>query len=84
MVLGRVRTVLNWPRTIDLDILTYGDICMEEEALCIPHPRMLEREFVLLPLQEIAPGVIEKVKKIRKLKKIKKITTQAKRKKRIK
>jgi 2-amino-4-hydroxy-6-hydroxymethyldihydropteridine diphosphokinase len=84
MVLGRVRTVLNGPRTIDLDILTYGDICMEEEALCIPHPRMLEREFVLLPLQEIAPGVIEKVKKIRKLKKIKKITTQAKRKKRIK
>ena len=84
MVLGRVRTVLNGPRTIDLDILTYGDICIEEEALCIPHPRMLEREFVLLPLQEMAPGVIEKVKKIRKLKKVKKISTQAKRKKRIK
>jgi 2-amino-4-hydroxy-6-hydroxymethyldihydropteridine diphosphokinase len=94
MVLGRVRTVLNGPRTIDLDILTYGDICIEEEALCIPHPRMLEREFVLIPLQEIAPGVIEKVKKIRKLKKVnakkpakkavKKISTQAKRKKRIK
>jgi 2-amino-4-hydroxy-6-hydroxymethyldihydropteridine diphosphokinase len=93
MVLGRVRTVLNGPRTIDLDILTYGDICIEEDALCIPHPRMLEREFVLLPLQEIAPGVIEKVKKIKKAAKkikkpakkaVKKISTQAKRKKRIK
>jgi 2-amino-4-hydroxy-6-hydroxymethyldihydropteridine diphosphokinase len=82
-VLGRIRTVLNGPRTIDLDILTYGDVCIAEEALCVPHPRMLEREFVLLPLQEIAPGVIEKVRKIRKLKKVK-VRVKAKRKKRIK
>ncbi len=53
-LLGRVRTVANAARTIDLDILTYGDVCMNEEALCIPHPRMLERDFVMIPLQEIA------------------------------
>jgi len=77
--LGRVRTALNGPRTIDLDILTYGDVCMAEEALCIPHPRILEREFVLLPLREIAPSVIEKVRE-----KAKKAVIKAKRKKRIK
>lgn len=55
--LGRVRTVKNAPRTIDLDILCYGDYRIQEEALCIPHPRMLEREFVMKPLGEIAPQV---------------------------
>ena len=57
-LLGRVRTVLNGPRTIDLDILTYGDVCMNEPALCIPHPRMLQRSFVVVPLKEIAPDVL--------------------------
>lgn len=56
--LGRIRTVINGPRSIDLDILTYGDIRMREEALCIPHPRMLERDFVLVPLREIAPAAV--------------------------
>jgi len=67
--LGRVRTVVNGPRTIDLDILTYGDTCITEEALCIPHPRILEREFVLAPLREIAPAVIAKIKKLASAKK---------------
>jgi len=62
LTLGRVRTVLNAPRPIDLDILTYGDICMEEEALCLPHPRMLERDFVLIPLSEIAPELVKKLR----------------------
>jgi 2-amino-4-hydroxy-6-hydroxymethyldihydropteridine diphosphokinase len=59
--LGRVRTVKNGARTIDLDILTYGDIVMQEAALCIPHPRMLERDFVLIPLSEISGELVEKL-----------------------
>jgi len=62
--LGRVRVVVNGPRTIDLDILLYGDIRMQEEALCIPHPRMLERDFVMVPLQEIAPGLARKLRSV--------------------
>ncbi|MFH1281223.1 MAG: 2-amino-4-hydroxy-6-hydroxymethyldihydropteridine diphosphokinase [Candidatus Omnitrophota bacterium] len=56
--LGRLRTVVNGPRTIDLDILLYGDICINEQALNIPHPRILERDFVLYPLKEIAPDLV--------------------------
>ena len=50
--LGRVKTVENGPRTIDLDILLYDDELVENARLCIPHKRMLEREFVLRPLCE--------------------------------
>ncbi|RJO64077.1 MAG: 2-amino-4-hydroxy-6-hydroxymethyldihydropteridine diphosphokinase [Candidatus Omnitrophota bacterium] len=59
--LDRVRTVKNAPRTIDLDILLYADISMHEEALCIPHPRILRRAFVLGPLKEIAPDVVNRL-----------------------
>ncbi len=55
---GRVRTVRFGPRTLDIDILLYADICMAEADLVIPHPRMHEREFVLAPLAQIAPGVL--------------------------
>jgi len=51
--LGRERTVKNGPRTIDLDILTYGDLHIEEKDLMIPHPRMKERDFVMRPLNDI-------------------------------
>ncbi len=54
--LGRRRSVRWGPRTIDLDILLYGEEVIEEDALQIPHPRMHERRFVLEPLCEIAPG----------------------------
>ena len=52
---GRERSVRNAPRTLDLDILLYGDACIEDEVLSIPHPRMHERAFVLRPLFDIAP-----------------------------
>ena len=51
--LGRQRKVKNGPRTIDLDILTYGDREINEPDLQIPHPRMKEREFVQRPLRDI-------------------------------
>ncbi|MFH1339024.1 MAG: 2-amino-4-hydroxy-6-hydroxymethyldihydropteridine diphosphokinase [Candidatus Omnitrophota bacterium] len=60
--LGRIRTVKDGPRCIDLDILLYADARIEEESLCIPHPRMLERKFVMEPLEEIAPDAAEKLK----------------------
>lgn len=50
--LGRVKTVDNGPRTIDLDILLYDKELVENPRLSIPHKRMLEREFVLRPLCE--------------------------------
>ncbi len=54
---GRVRPVgvHNAPRTLDVDILTYDALECASATLCIPHPRMLERLFVLVPLEEIAP-----------------------------
>ena len=52
---GRIRTVRNAPRTIDIDILFYNLLVLEEPGLCIPHPRIAERRFVLEPLNEISP-----------------------------
>lgn len=51
--LGREKTVKNGPRTIDLDILLYGNKIINRKDLKIPHPRMFEREFVIKPLLEI-------------------------------
>lgn len=56
--LGRIRNAKNGPRTIDLDILLYADIKLNEKDLILPHPRLREREFVLAPLREIAPQVL--------------------------
>ena len=53
---GRVRSVRNAPRTLDLDLLIYGERAICEPGLVVPHPRMHERAFVLAPLAEIAPG----------------------------
>jgi 2-amino-4-hydroxy-6-hydroxymethyldihydropteridine diphosphokinase len=52
---GRERPYLNAPRTLDLDLLLYGDASVQSERLTVPHPRMLLRAFVLQPLAEIAP-----------------------------
>lgn len=54
---GRVREFPNAPRTLDLDILLYGNRVIREPGLTIPHPRLHERAFVVLPLVQIAPGV---------------------------
>jgi len=55
--LGRMRTVRNGPRSIDLDILLWAGLVIKEDDLVIPHPRLQERLFVLEPLAEIAPEV---------------------------
>lgn len=59
--IGRTLTVRWGPRLIDLDILLYDDLIVEEESLQIPHQDMLNRDFVLKPLVEIAPEVIHPV-----------------------
>jgi 2-amino-4-hydroxy-6-hydroxymethyldihydropteridine diphosphokinase len=58
---GRDRTieVANGPRSLDLDILLMGDLCLGASDLEIPHPRLAQRAFVLVPLHEIAPHAIE-------------------------
>ena len=52
--LGRTAAVRNGPRAIDIDILTYNDLVLDAEELTIPHPRMLERSFVIAPLLDVA------------------------------
>jgi 2-amino-4-hydroxy-6-hydroxymethyldihydropteridine diphosphokinase len=59
--MGRLKTFRNGPRLIDLDILFYGQRVIERSKLCIPHPRLHERAFVLVPLQDIAPDFIHPV-----------------------
>jgi 2-amino-4-hydroxy-6-hydroxymethyldihydropteridine diphosphokinase len=54
---GRERPYAMAPRTLDLDLLLYGDERRETAALTLPHPRLHERAFVLMPLAEIAPGL---------------------------
>jgi 2-amino-4-hydroxy-6-hydroxymethyldihydropteridine diphosphokinase len=54
---GRVRDLPNGPRTLDLDLLLYDQASISQEDLVVPHPRMHERAFVLVPLLEIAPDI---------------------------
>jgi 2-amino-4-hydroxy-6-hydroxymethyldihydropteridine diphosphokinase len=56
--LGRERRIRNGPRTIDLDILLWGDTVVTEDGLTIPHPRAHERLFVMAPWAEIAPDLV--------------------------
>ncbi len=60
--IGRVRGGKNYTsRIIDIDILLFGNLIINEKALMVPHPKMAERRFVLVPLCEIAPGVVHPV-----------------------
>lgn len=52
---GRERPYVNAPRTLDLDVLLYGDACIDSSRLTVPHPRMWDRAFVLHPLADLAP-----------------------------
>jgi 2-amino-4-hydroxy-6-hydroxymethyldihydropteridine diphosphokinase len=54
---GRQRPFANAPRELDLDLLLYGDVILNTANLTLPHPRMFERAFVLLPLTEISPNL---------------------------
>ena len=62
--MGRVESVPNAPRLIDLDLLFYNDITFTSEDLEIPHPRLQDRVFVLVPLAEIAPKLVHPVLKV--------------------
>jgi len=55
---GRQRPYVNAPRTLDLDILLYGNAVINSPVLQVPHPRMRQRAFVLVPLAEIAPELV--------------------------
>jgi 2-amino-4-hydroxy-6-hydroxymethyldihydropteridine diphosphokinase len=54
----RVRNQRWGPRTLDLDLLLYGQQVIDSQELCVPHPRMTERNFVLYPLADLAPGLV--------------------------
>jgi 2-amino-4-hydroxy-6-hydroxymethyldihydropteridine diphosphokinase len=56
--MGRVRAERNGPRTIDVDLLLFGDRRIDAPGLTVPHPRLHERRFVLAPLAEIAPTLV--------------------------
>jgi 2-amino-4-hydroxy-6-hydroxymethyldihydropteridine diphosphokinase len=56
--LGRVRSVRNGPRSLDLDLLLYGDLVRDHDTLTLPHPRLHQRRFVLVPLCDLAPDEV--------------------------
>ena len=60
-VLGRIPSFPNSPRPIDVDILLYDNIVMNSQGLTIPHPRLEQRAFVVIPLIEIAPNVVHPI-----------------------
>ena len=58
---GRARPHRNAPRTLDLDLILFGDLVLDEPGLVVPHPRFRDRRFVLEPLCEIAPDLVDPV-----------------------
>jgi len=64
--LGRIKTIPGGPRPIDLDILIYDQLDMQTPQLTIPHPRMFQRNFVMQPLREIEPQLLEELSHARR------------------
>ena len=60
-VAGRVRKERHGPRTLDVDVLLVGDLCVAEPDLVVPHPRMWQRRFVLAPLADLADGSVRRL-----------------------
>lgn len=63
VALGRKASIPNGPRLIDLDILFFDDLVVNKSSLIIPHPRLHERAFVLLPLMDLAPNLVHPVRR---------------------
>jgi 2-amino-4-hydroxy-6-hydroxymethyldihydropteridine diphosphokinase len=63
VALGRQTSFRNGPRLIDIDLLFYDDLVLETRVLTLPHPRLHERGFVLLPMMDLAPGLVHPVLK---------------------
>jgi len=63
VALGREASFQNGPRLIDIDILFYDDLVFESPIVTIPHPRLHERGFVLMPLMDLAPDLVHPLKK---------------------
>ena len=61
---GRERPFVHAPRTLALDLLLYGSACIDSARLTVPHPRMRQRAFVLVPLAEIAPDRVSDEEKV--------------------
>jgi 2-amino-4-hydroxy-6-hydroxymethyldihydropteridine diphosphokinase len=60
-LLGRMRLEPKAPRTVDLDLLLFGKMQIQTEFLTLPHPRLPERKFVLVPLNELSPNIVHPV-----------------------
>jgi 2-amino-4-hydroxy-6-hydroxymethyldihydropteridine diphosphokinase len=58
---GRVRKERDGPRTLDVDVLLVGDLCIDEPDLVVPHPRLWQRRFVLAPLADLADGSVRRL-----------------------
>lgn len=72
---GRTRGVRFGPRTLDVDVLLVGDETSDDPEILVPHPRLYERNFVLVPLRELAPELVENAQRERAVGSVKELGT---------